>query len=70
MFDYSLLRGRILAKYKTQEVFAEKLGITGHTLSFKLHNKTEWKQREILKACEILKIRREDIGEYFFTPDR
>ncbi|MBR2181534.1 MAG: DUF739 family protein [Oscillospiraceae bacterium] len=67
MFDYSSLRGRIFAKCKTQEIFAERLGITGHTLSHKLHNKAEWKQREIQKACEILDIRREQIGEYFFS---
>ena len=54
-FDYSKLRGKI-REYGRQDEFAEALEISTTTLSERLNNKSEFTQKEINKACEILKI--------------
>lgn len=66
-FDYSKLRGKIREIFKTQEKFANTMGLSTTSLSAKLNNKVEWKPSEIDKACELLKIDKEDIPVYFFT---
>ncbi len=68
MFDYSKLRGKIIEIFKTQAKFANKMGLSEHSMSEKLAGKSLWKQTEIILACELLKIRYEDIPIYFFTP--
>jgi transcriptional regulator with XRE-family HTH domain len=65
-FDYNKLRGRIKEMYGTQDAFAEAIGIGRVSLSEKLNNKVEFKQREINKACDVLKIPIEDMTDYFF----
>ena len=67
-FDYSKLKGRIREIFDTQSAFAEAMGISAITLSAKLNNKVQWKSSEIDKACELLKIAKEEIPIYFFTP--
>lgn len=67
MFDYSKLRGKIREKFNTQEEFALAMGFSATTLSDKLNNKVEWKQKEIDKAVELLDISKEEIPIYFFT---
>nr|DAZ28662.1 MAG TPA: Protein of unknown function (DUF739) [Caudoviricetes sp.] len=37
------------------------------TLSLKLNGKISWKQTDIVKAVELLKLTDNDISEYFFT---
>lgn len=66
-YDYSLLCGRITTICKTQGVFAKRMGISEHTISKKLNGLAEWKQSEILKACEVLCIALCDIPLYFFA---
>lgn len=66
--DYSELRGRIRAKYRTQAAFALDLGISECALSQKLNGISEWTSTEIRKACELLGIPPEEIPTYFFTP--
>ena len=66
-FDYSKLRGKI-REYGRQDEFAEALEISTTTLSERLNNKSEFTQKEINKACEILKISTDEIPAYFFTP--
>ena len=66
-FDYSKLRGKI-REYGTQEMFAEAVGISTVTLSERLNNKSQFTQKEISTAVEILNISPDEIPTYFFTP--
>ncbi len=66
-YDYSKLLGRITEKYGTQAKFSIALGLSAHSLSLKLNNKTSFKQKEIQKACELLELADTDIPAYFFT---
>lgn len=66
--DYGDLRGRIRARYKTQEAFAEALGISPCSVSMKLNGRAEWTAEEIRRACELLAIKPEDLHNYFFCP--
>lgn len=65
--SYAKLRGRIREQYKTQEAFAEAMGMDCSTLSMKLNEKSEWSRTEIEKACELLEIKIEEVYAYFFT---
>jgi transcriptional regulator with XRE-family HTH domain len=64
--QYSELRGLIRARYRTQGLFAQALGISECSLSKKLNGRTEWAADEIRKACELLGISPEHIPRYFF----
>lgn len=64
--DYSKLKGRIVEKYETQSNFAEAIGLSERSLSLKLNGSVDWKQREILKAMDLLDISAEEIEQYFF----
>lgn len=66
-YNYSSLSGKIVEKFGTQYRFAEAMGLSEHTISQKLNKKQQWKQNEILKACELLEIRKEEIPKYFFA---
>ena len=66
-YDYRKLRGKIKEVCGTQDVFSEKLGIGRVSLSKRLNNQQEFSQDEILAACDILSIDREEIPTYFFT---
>lgn len=66
-WNYNKLRGRIKEVCGTQDVFAEKLGISRVSLSQRLNNILEFTQEEIYKACEILNISMEEVKAYFFT---
>lgn len=68
-FDYSRLRGRIHTYYRTQEAFAEAMGLSLCSLNQKLNNKSDWDAPEIYKACSLLEIPIAEIPLYFFTPD-
>lgn len=61
------LKGRIIEVFGTQGAFAEALGVQQRTVSWKLKNKRELTRAEIERWCELLKIEREDIADYFFT---
>jgi len=66
-FNYSKLRGRIREIFKTQQSFADAVGMSTTSLSEKLNNKVEFSQKEIDKTVEVLKIEKSDIPVYFFT---
>ena len=69
-YDYAQLLGRITAKkFKTQADFAAAMKMSARTLSSKLNNLIDFKQKEILKACELLDINTAEIPVYFFTPE-
>jgi len=66
-FDYSALDGKITEYFKTRTKFAKALGLSERSLSLKLNNKVGWKQKEIIKAAELLNIDEKQIPLYFFT---
>lgn len=66
-FDYSKLKGRIREKYGNQEDFANAIGLTPTTISFKINGKAKWRQDEIVKAAKLLEISKNEIVEYFFN---
>lgn len=61
------LRGRIVEKFHTGERFAEALGVNRQSVYDKLNGKRGMTRAEIERWCELLKIEREDIADYFFT---
>ena len=66
MKTFGRLREEIGKKFRSTEEFAKAMGMNRSTLSFKLNSKTGWKQAEIEKACKLLDISMEEVGEYFF----
>ena len=66
-FDYSALDGKIVEICKTHGFFAERMGLSFRSESLKMNNKCEWKQSEMLRACDILQLRYETIPHDFFT---
>lgn len=66
-YDYSKLLGKIVEEFGTQYRFAEAIGLSEHTTSLKLNGKVGWKQAEIEKACQVLKIDRSEMHDYFFA---
>lgn len=68
-FNYRKLKGRIREIFNTQSAFAEAMGMSTTSLSAKLNNKIEFSQKEIDKASDLLKIKKEEIPIYFFTPE-
>lgn len=67
VFNYSKLNGRIVERFGSQAKFAEAMGISEHSISQKVNNKTTWKNTEIHKACGLLEISNADVWEYFFN---
>lgn len=67
MYNLNKLKGRIIEKFGTQGNFAKAMKMSERTLSLKLDNQVDWKQSEIVKACELLEIPKEEIADYFFT---
>lgn len=65
--SYAKLRGKIKEVYKTQEAFAEAMGMDCSTLSLKLNGKSEWSMTEVEKACGLLDIQIQEVYAYFFT---
>lgn len=68
MYDYSELRGKIKAKFKTESAFAKAMGFGVSTLSKKLNNHVDWAREEIRQACDLLGIPLIEVSEYFFYP--
>ena len=67
MYNLNKLKGRIVEMFGTQRNFAKAMGMSERTLYLKLDNQVDWKQTDIVKACELLEISKEEIAEYFFT---
>lgn len=65
-FDFSDLRGRIIARYKTQAAFAAAMGLAESALSARLCNSIMFKADEIKRAAELLEIPDAEINHYFF----
>ena len=67
LYNYCKLKERIKLRYGTYGRFAKAMDMHPNSLLNKLHNHTQWQQREIWKACRLLGIKKQNIGEYFFT---
>lgn len=67
LFEYSKLLGRIREICGSQSKFSRAMDISERSLSCKINGKIGWKQKEIVKACNILGIDKIDIPEYFFN---
>lgn len=67
-YDYSKLYGRIREVYKTQTDFAKDMNLSSQSINYRLTGKMDFKQGEIEKAMDLLKIKPEEVIEYFFTP--
>ena len=67
VFDFSKLRGRIKEIFGTQTAFSGEMAMNEATLSNKLNNNVEFSPKEIVKACELLKLDLMKVNEYFFT---
>lgn len=65
--DFSKLRGRIVEMFGSQEAFAEKVGQTPTTISYKLNNKKPITRNDIIEWSKALMIEPDSIGAYFFT---
>lgn len=69
-FDFSELRGRIIARYGNYATFAQAVGMSKSQLSERLNNVRPFKPDEICTICDplVLCIPDNEIGKYFFTP--
>jgi transcriptional regulator with XRE-family HTH domain len=68
VFDFSELRGRIIAGYGSYAAFAESIGMARALLSARLNNKVHFSPDDIVNICSVLNIPADKIGNYFFTP--
>ncbi len=64
---YPKLDGKITEVFGTRVNFASSLGISENSMSAKMQGKSKWKEREIVRSCELLGIPKEDIAIYFFN---
>ena len=60
-FDYNKLRGRIGEIFNTQSNFASAMGWSERILAPKMNGMCSWKQIDICKAIQLLKLTIEDI---------
>jgi transcriptional regulator with XRE-family HTH domain len=67
MYEYRKLRGRIVEKFRTQEEFANAIGISVVSVSKKLNGDTGFSQSDIENWSKILEIKREEFTDYFFA---
>ncbi len=66
-YDYSKLKGRIKECFSNQSEFAQQLGLSDASLSYKLNNKKVFDQDQIKKAIEIFNLSAQETMDYFFT---
>lgn len=64
--DFSKLKGKIVEKYGTQQVFAEHINYRSSRVSNVLNNKAGLTKEEIITWCNALDIETRDIGVFFF----
>ncbi len=67
MYDYSKLKGKIAEKGYTKCSLSKALKMHPNSLSYRLDNKLEFKQDDMVKICDVLGIKHKDIPVYFFT---
>lgn len=68
-YDYSKLRGLIREKLKTEGEFARRIGRSHNYLTKVFQNETYLNHKDIATGADVLNIKKEDIGIYFFTKE-
>ena len=70
MFDFSELRGLMIAKFGTCHACAQAVGMSRSQMSDRLTGKRNFQLNEIYDLCspEVLDIPESQIGRYFLTP--
>lgn len=66
-YNYNRLLGKMRERGLTQVMLAKQLDISETSLNLSLNNKRDFKQDEMVKACEILGIPLSDVADYFFA---
>lgn len=66
-YRYNKLRGRIVEKYGSIKAFQEHLENSPVTVSKKLNGKLGFSQTDIIKWGELLDIKKEEYGIFFFS---
>lgn len=66
-YDYSKLKAKIIENNLTQSAVAAEIGLSERSMSLKMNCKREWKQSEIERLRNTLKIPKNEITNYFFT---
>lgn len=65
-YEYNKLRGRIVERYRSQAAFSEAIGISKNAFSRKMKGLTQFSQTDIEMLCDMLDIKRSEIGDFFF----
>lgn len=65
--NYNKLIGKIVEVFGTRAVFAQQMNWSERTCSLKLNGKVDWRQDEMVKACDLLGVEHIDIPVYFFA---
>ena len=65
--SFPKLDGKITEKFGSRKNFAAALKISKNSICSKMKGVSKWKEREIIRACELLAIPKEEIPNYFFT---
>lgn len=65
-YNYDKLIGKIIEIFRSRAKFSAAMGMSERTLSLKLNNLIDFKQDEIITACDLLHIEHVDIPVYFF----
>lgn len=63
---YPKLRGKIVEVYGNQRAFAEALDVSEQTVTAKLNGRFDFSQKDIIKWCDLLGIKTEELSDYFF----
>lgn len=64
--DEKLLQSIFDEHGDSRRAVAEKLGMTGASLSHKMSHKTPWKLSEVQKLIEVYGLRMSDVEKIFF----
>lgn len=66
-FEYSKLRGKIVEIFRTLGAFSDEIGLSPVTVKNKLDGTVDWTTSEIIKVCDVLGIKGDEMLDYFFT---
>lgn len=65
--EYAFLRGKIVEKCGSQDVYAQKLGISRQSLNSKLTKKSDFTQKQIIESIKILDLSNDEVYKCFLN---
>ena len=65
-FNYSKLRGKIVEVYGSIAEFSDHSKMSRATIFSRFRGESNWRQDEIIEACNLLGIAQNEIATYFF----